>query len=405
VTEAVSPPVSESAVSDDEAIDTDKLLFSVNGGDDPTEAYRVVRDKCPVAKGALGAYVSRYEDVLWALRNPEVFSSSAEALSIGQENPLIPLQVDPPLHTKYRRVLNPWFTPAKIAELEPDVRLLVNQILDTFADRGSCDFHEEFATPLPSTIFLRLMGLPQSDLPTFLQWRDNIIRPDVDPGDLEAAAAIREQTGKEITAYFERAIEERQEHPDDGLMSELVHSKMEGRPLTRGELLGTFHLLLLGGLDTVTATLDCMIAKLANRPDLREQLIAEPDLLPSAIEELLRRETPVVMVPRVIAQEITMHGVHLSPGDHVGLIIGAANTDGQKFTEADEIEFDRDPNRHLAFGGGHHLCLGAHLARLELRVALEEFHRRIPSYRIPEDAEIHYSPGIRQANQLPLVFD
>ncbi len=405
MTEAASRSAAESSARGPEQLDVDKLLFSPQSADDPTETYRVMRERCPIGRGALGSYVSRYEDVLWALRNPDVFSSDAEALSIGQENPLIPLQVDPPLHTKYRRVLNPAFTPGKIAELEPDVRVLVNQILDGFADRGRCDFHEEFATPLPSTIFLRLMCLPQSDLPTFLQWRDNIIRPDVSPGDLEAAAKIREQTGREITAYFERAIEDRRRNPDDGLMSELVHAEMEGRPLTLGELLGTFHLLLLGGLDTVTATLDCMIVQLARNPELREELIADPGLIPGAVEELLRRETPVMMIPRVIKKEITLHGETLCPGDHVGLLLGAANSDEDRFQGAEDIDFARDPNRHLAFGGGHHLCLGAHLARLELRVALEEFHRRIPNYRIPEGVEIHFSPGIRQADNLPLVFN
>ncbi|MGH9206559.1 MAG: cytochrome P450, partial [Acidimicrobiales bacterium] len=174
-----------------EPIDATHLLFGPGAADDPTEGYSYLRRNCPVAHSSLGYYLTAYDDVQWALRHPEYFSSDAEALSIGQEHPLIPLQVDPPMHTKYRRVLNPEFTPAKIALLEPDVRVLVNQLLDGFAGAAGCDFHEEFATPLPSTIFLRLMGLPQEDLSTFLQWRDNVIRPDVAPGDLDAAAEIR----------------------------------------------------------------------------------------------------------------------------------------------------------------------------------------------------------------------
>src|ERR1700694_2318265 len=153
----------------DETLDPTLLLFSPPAADDPREAYRQLRDECPVAQSDLGAYISRYEDVAWALRHPEIFSSQSDALDIGQAQPLIPLQVDPPLHTKYRRLLNPWFTQKKVAELEADVVVLVSALIDEFVDRGECDFHEEYATPLPSTIFLRLMGLPQSDLEMFLK--------------------------------------------------------------------------------------------------------------------------------------------------------------------------------------------------------------------------------------------
>jgi cytochrome P450 len=357
------------------------------------------------AHGLPGVYISSYRDIEHALRHPEVFSSSADALSIGQEQPLIPLQVDPPLHTSYRRLLNPPFTPKRIAELEPDVRVLVNGLLDRFADAGACDFHEDFATPLPSTIFLRLMGLPQSDLPQFLQWRDNIIRPNVAPEDLEGAAAIRAATGKDINTYFVDAIEVARTSSDGGLLAELVRADIEGRPLSLEELLGICHLMLLGGLDTVTATLDCMITFLARHPERRDELVTNPALVPGAVEELLRHETPVMVVPRIVKERFTAGGVELEPGELVTLVIGAANVDETEFGGDGDVDFRREPNRHMAFGGGHHLCLGAHLARLELRVALEEFHRRIPGYRIAEGTEVHFSPGIRQAHRLPLVWD
>ena len=388
--------------------DPSELLFGHFAADSPQPGYKTLRDKCPVARsdfaGWPSTYISRYEDVLWALRHPEVFSSDAEALSIGQEQPLIPLQVDPPLHTLYRRILNPEFIPKKMAELHDDVVVLVNGIIDKFAGRGACDFHEEFATPLPSTIFLRLMAMPQSDLPQFLQWRDNIIRPDVEPGDFEGAARIRAQTGHEITEYFAAALARRRDQPDEGFLSQLVRLELEGRLLSQEELLGICQLMLLGGLDTVTATLDCMVTYLATHEDERRRLGGHPDLIPSAVEELLRTESPVMVVPRVVHQPVTIAGVELSPGEHVNLVLGAANSDEAEFADADAVDLGRDSNRHLAFGGGHHLCLGQHLARLELRVALEEFHRRIPDYKIADGAEIHFSPGIRQADTLPLVF-
>ena len=392
-----------------ERADPAELLFSQRTADVPHETYRQLRERCPVGRssfaGSAAVYLSRYDDVLWALRHPEAFSSAADALSIGQEQPLIPLQVDPPEHTRYRRLLNPEFVPRKVAELEADMRILADDIIDTFAARGHCDFHEEFATPLPSTIFLRLMGLPGEDLARFLEWRDNIVRPDVAAGDLEGAERLRATAGKAINDYFEQSLADRRRHPDDGLLSRLLQAELDGKPLTQAELLGICHLMLIGGLDTVTATLDCMVTYLARHPASRRRLVEEPSLVPVAIEELLRHESPVMLVPRILAHDVNLRGEELHRGDHVMLLVGAANADGCEFPDADTADLDRDPNRHLAFGGGNHLCLGAHLARLELRVALEGLHRRIPDYRIPDGVEIHYSAGIRQADHLPLVFE
>jgi cytochrome P450 len=393
---------------DPEVVDPEVVLW--NGfADEPQLGYRQLLAQCPVARSSGGrgmtsnstVYILGLDEVTWAMRHPEVFSS-AGAATIGQEQPLIPLQQDPPLHTSYRRLLNPMFSPKRIAQLEPEVRRLVNGLIDRFESNGHCDFNDEFATPLPSTIFLRLFGLPYSDLPMFLRWRDNDIRPDVD--DHEAAGELRAQTGKEINAYFEAAIERVRKEPAEGLLTDLVHSTFEGRPLTQVELLGICHLLLLGGLDTVTASLDCMVTYLARHPDRRRQLTEDPSIIGPAVEEMLRMETPVQIVPRVVAQPHTICGVDLEPGESVALVIGAANVDERAFTNALQVDLSRDSSRHLAFSGGYHFCLGVHLARLELRVALEELHRRIPDYRIPDDADVHFSPGIRQAFSLPLVW-
>jgi cytochrome P450 len=346
--------------------------------------------------------ISRYKDAVWALRHPELFSSE-NTVSLGDQ-PLIPEEVDPPRHTAYRRLLNPRFVPREIERLEPDVRTMVGSLIDGFAPRGSCDFHEEFATPLPSGIFLALMGLPRADLPMFLKCRDDSIRPAVEPGDHEGAQAIRESTGKAIADYFRLAIEERRRHPDDSLLSKIVHAEIDGQPLTEAELLGMTHLLLLGGLDTVTATLDCMLVFLARHPEYRRRLIDDSSCIPAAVEELLRWTTPVMGVPRIVTQEVELGSVTLQPGDRATVVLGAANLDEEEFGPSG-VDFDRTPNRHVAFGAANHLCLGAHLARLELRVSLEEIHRRIPDYRIADGAEIHFSPGIRQASSLPLVFD
>jgi cytochrome P450 len=352
--------------------------------------------------GEPNVWVSTYDDALWALKHPEVFSSRAEAIDIGQEHDLIPLQIDPPMHTKYRRFLAEWFNTKAIAPLEPEVRKLVNELLDGIAPRGECDFHLDFATPLPSTVFLAQMGLPQEDLPNLLRWRDDIIRPAADPDE---AAATRARTGAEMTAYFDAQIDGLRANPGPGFWSDLVNAEFDGRPLDRGELLGMAFLLIIAGLDTVTATLDCMIEYLAEHPDRRQMLVERPELTTDAVEEMMRFLTPVQLIPRVVAQDATIGGVDIKAGDHATIVLGAANLDPDTYDDAEEVDFERDRSINLAFGGGPHLCLGINLARLERRVALEEWHRRIPDYSIPEGTDISHSPGIRQADHLPLVWD
>lgn len=374
---------------------------------DPVPFYERLRETCPIANFEgmeEGAHIiSRYEDVKFALRHPEIFSSDINAVDIGQDRPLIPLQIDPPDHAKYRRVMDPQLGPGAIAYLEADTRKLVNEIIDAFIERGTCDIHGEFSVPLPATVFLQITGLPMGQLEQFLTWKDNIIRPAV--LDMDEAAAIRKETGAAIYDYFGRVIDERTADPGDDVISRFIHAEIDGEKMTRDEILDISYLFILGGLDTVTSTLDCSIAYLAAHPERRQQLVDDPSLIPNAVEELLRRETPVMQVLRVVKQPHEMHGIHMKPGDHVMVMIGAADTDAGEFGhDANELVFDREVNRHLAFGGGPHRCLGSHLARLELNIALEEFHKRIPEYSIAEGAQLDYSPGIREIANLPLVF-
>jgi len=392
----------------DTTVDPAILLFDPRTAEAPQDVYDQMRSGAPVvrARGFAGVptvYVAGYAEAIWALRHPEVFSSAGDAVAIGQEQPLIPLQIDPPDHARYRRFLDPEFSPKRIGELEADARVVVGTLIDGFVERGGCDFHEEFATPLPSSIFLRFMGLPRSDLSTFLQWRDDTIRPDVAPADMAGAAAIRERVGHDITAYFESALDAAHAAPTDGLLSRVALGEVEGRPLTRAEQLGICHLLLLGGLDTVTATLDCELAYLARHPAQRQALVDTPDLVDGAVEELLRWETPVMVLVRNVRQDHELAGVQLHAGDDAVIMIGAANLD-QEFPEPRRVDFAREGNRHLSFGAGPHRCLGSHLARLELRVALDEWHRRIPEYRMVDGAELAWSPGIRQASSLPIAW-
>jgi cytochrome P450 len=373
----------------------------------PQPVYGQMHAQCPVSRQAfIGTPVlARYEDVLWALRHPEIFSSEMEMqLALGTERPMIPQQIDPPAQTRYRKLLDPHFSRKRMSALEPALRAQANALIDRFEADGRCDFDPAFAIPLPCSAFLSLLGLPQSDLELFLRLKNGIIRPGGDLRDPESMLQIRKESGRQIYAYFEEVIRDRRAQPREDLMSELVRLEAGGERLSETELLDICFLMLLAGLDTVTATLGCNIAYLAANPEQRRRLVDEPALIPNAVEELLRWETPVTGVPRVVKRAVTVGGVELREGELVTLLLGASNVDASEFPDAMRVDFDRERNRHLAFGGGPHRCLGSHLARMELRVALEEWHRRIGDYAIEPGATPRYSPGIREVLHLPLVW-
>jgi cytochrome P450 len=369
----------------------------------PQPLYRMMREFAPVIETEDGGIMlTRHEDVMDALRNPEVFSSDMDAIALGNVRPLIPLQIDPPDHLKFRKILDPLFAPREVAKLEHDVRDLTNSLIDAFVDRGRVEFSSELAVPLPCTVFLALMGLPQDDLDLFLRYKDNIIRPE---GMIDSRAdAIRRETAQEMYTYFEQVVEERRREPRDDLVTRFVQAEVDGHRLTNNDILDIGFLFIIAGLDTVTATLTCSVAYLARNPEHRRALAADPSLVPGAVEELLRWETPVPGVARVLARDAEIAGTTYPAGTKCTVLIGSANTDESEFPEPEHVDFEREGNRHLGFGGGIHRCLGSHLARLELRVAIEEFHRRIPDYEFAPDAAPTYTPGLRSVENLELVF-
>jgi cytochrome P450 len=385
-------------------------LFSEEFTRCPQPGYAELRSRCPVGRMVLSGapVISRYEDVMWALRHPEIFSSEMEMqMQLGTERPMIPQQIDPPAQTRYRKLLDPHFSRRKMETLAPAIARHARELIDSFAERGECEFDSAFAIPLPCTAFLHLLGLPLSDLGFFLELKDDIIRPQKTHPKLpfDQLTPVRKAAGTRNYEYFRRALDEREARPRDDMLTALMRAEIEGEHLSRNEILDICFLLLLAGLDTVTSTLGCNMTYLATNPEQRRRLVRDPELIPGAVEELLRWETPVVAVPRLIKRNVTLGGVELKEGELATLLLGAANTDDEHFEDAQRVDFERERNIHAAFGAGPHRCLGSHLARMELRVAMEVWHERIPDYRIKPGETPRFSPGIREALYLPLVWE
>jgi cytochrome P450 len=386
-----------------EATDTAQdVVGDLASSDDPRAITRMLRETAVLPMGDF-SLVTRREHVEDALRKSAQFCWSRVPMELGNIRPLIPLMIDPPMHVKYRRILDPLFAPKKMALLEDEVVALVDELVAKFAGRGTCDLHEEFAVPLPCTVFLRLMGLPQEDLDKFLEWKDDIIRP---PGlTMDDQAPARSRAGLAVYDYFDAEVKRRRSAPPkDDLLAEIMSKEVDGVRLTDEEVLDVCFLFIIAGLDTVTDSLDCFFAYLAQEPEQRRLLVEDESAIPSAVEELLRWESPVPAVPRVATEDLEFDGCPVREGEQVMLLLGSANTDDTAHPGVDEVDLRRNPNPHLAFGGGVHRCLGSHLARVELRVALREFHRRIPDYQLVPGTVLQYTPGLRSLTTLPLEF-
>lgn len=373
----------------------------------PQPVYREMRAAMRVVPMEGSVVLGGRAEIDEALRDAEVFSSNMSAVDLQNIRPLIPLQIDPPDHKKYRKVLDPLFAPRKVADLEQPVTDLVNDLIDRFGDRTEIDFAKDFSTRFPTQVFLTILGLPLDDLPTFLAMKDGIIRPNHVVGTAfgtHEAVTHQKATAQSIYDYFDAVLDERAQEPRDDLLTEFLATEVDGVRLTRHEILDICFLFLIAGLDTVTATLDCMYAFLADHPDHRRQLVADPDVIPAAIEELLRWETPVMGIVRSAVADAEIGGCPIAEGDTVIALLGSANTDEDFLDDADVVRFDRESNRHIAFGGGIHRCLGSHLARLELRIALREWHRRIPDYAIADGVELQYTGGVRSIDEFPMTL-
>ena len=372
----------------------------------PQVMFKALRDECPVmAIEGTGVVLTRKVEIDEALRHPEIFTSNMDAVDLKNARPMIPLQIDPPEHKKYRKLLDPIFAPRRMAEMDDSVSRIVNNLIDGFIDQGEVDFAQAFSVPFPSEVFLTLLGLPLGELDRFLAMKDGIIRPDHVTGKPYGSRAVndfQQKVADSVYEYFNEVLDAREVTRQDDLLSLFLDAEVDGQRLTRNDILDICFLFLIAGLDTVTATLDCMFAFLAQHPEHRQQLVDDPSLIPSAIEELLRWETPVMGVVRASLEDTSLGGCPVKKGDQIMIMIGSANTDEAEFPDGDVVRFDRDVNPHIAFGGGIHRCLGSHLARLELRVALREWHKRIPDYEVEPGHTLVYTAGIRSIDYFPM---
>ena len=387
---------------------TELLDMTEELGSDPRPTFRALRESAAVMRiDGVGLIVSSRQAVDEVLRDPARYSSNMSAVDLKTRRPLIPLQIDPPAHRQYRKILDPVFAPQRMKLLEEPVTNLVDSLIDGFADEEEIDFAERFSIPFPSQVFLTMLGLPLDEVDRFIRMKDGVIRPDHltgEPRGHPATDELQQATSDSIYDYFEELLREREGVRRDDLISHFLTAEVDGSKLSHEDILDLCFLFLIAGLDTVSASLDCFFGDLAQHPEHRRQIVDDPDSIPQVVEELLRWETPVMAVTRVATADGELGGCPVHKGENVMTLIGSANLDDDELPDAGELRWDREVNRHLAFGGGIHRCLGSHLARLELRIALREWHRRIPEYRLRPGAELRYTPGIRAVDTFPMLL-
>jgi cytochrome P450 len=336
--------------------------------------------------------LTRAADIRAALQDAATFSSKITRSNSGLS--LIPLELDPPEHPKFRAIMNPIFSPARMKQLEGKVRDLARELAATCAAKGECNFVEDFAKPFPVGIFLDLMGLPKENMTRFLEWEALIMR------DKQTRAAAMQQ----VSLYLQELIDERRRNPTDDLITFAVTAKVDDRPLTDAEVIGICVLLFIAGLDTVTNSFAFHFRHLAEHPSDQDSLRENFSLIPSAVEELFRAYA-VVNTNRYATRDVEFAGVQIKKGDNVTCSTILASRDPQEFENPNHVLFSRSPNPHNAFSYGPHRCLGSHLARREIIAGIEEWLKAIPPFRVKPGAVINaHGGGVFSLESLPLVW-
>jgi cytochrome P450 len=381
---------------------------------DPFSIWDQLRATCPIAhtnRRKSSWMPLRYDDVTTIAHDVEHFSSVKVAVIPGDEDEepdagfqgpnleygLPPISVDPPVHTWTRRLLLPWFSHTRVDSYIPLTRELCRSLLEGVVAGGHADAAADYAQQIPVRVIARILGVPTAMSDTFTGWVRDVLEFADDPE--------RRQKGAEgLLLYFVEQLEHRRQEPGDDLLSELLHTEVDGKPVDDGIVLGMAALVLIAGVDTTWSAIGSSLWHLATHPEDRRRLVAEPDLMPTAVEELLRAYAPVTMA-REVVEDITYAGCPMKAGDKVLMNFPAANRDPEAFEDPDLVQLDRAHNRHVAFGSGIHRCAGSNLARMELQVALEEWLARIPEFSLAEGEAISWAGGqVRGPRVLPVVF-
>jgi cytochrome P450 len=373
----------------------------------PFPIWDELRATCPVAhterRGSTWLS-TRYEDVVDLAHDIEHFSSS-DVMVIPIDVPedsllaygLPPISADPPLHTWTRRLLLPWFSHRKVESYEPMTRELCARLVDGFIADGHADAAADYAQQISVRVIAAILGVPGSMSDTFTGWARDLFEFADDP-------ERRERARTALISYFVGEVERRGTDPGDDLLSELLHTRIDGEPIEDAVVLGAAAVVLVGGVDTTWSAIGSSLWHLATNPEDAKTLATDPGAMPLAIEELLRAYSPVTMA-RVVTGDVEFRGCPMAEGDKVLLTFPAANRDPEVFEDPHRVVLDRTQNRHVAFGSGIHRCAGSNLARMELRVALEEWLRRIPAFRLDEAEEVTWAGGqVRGPRCLPVVF-
>jgi cytochrome P450 len=393
---------------------TDYDIFDAGYVADPFTVWDQLRAGCPIAHSDRwgGSWLpTRYEDVTAIARDIERFPSGYGIAVVpppeqlgdqgGPPNPIPfgvpPISADPPVHTWSRRLILPSMSPRRVEEYEVLTRRLCRELVDSFVGTGRADAAADYAQQIPVRVIAHILGVPSDMSDTFTGWVRDVLEFAYD-----GERRLRGITG--IMAYLEEAIAQRRAEPRDDLITELVQAEVDGEPIADGYILGMCGLLLIAGIDTTWSAIGSSLWHLATHADDRRRLANEPELMATAIEELLRAYAPVTMARR-LPHDVEYQGCPMKAGERVLMNFPAANRDPEVFPDADRVILDREHNRHVAFGAGIHRCAGSNLARMELRVALEEWLARIPEFEVEDPALVTWAGGqVRGPRNIPVVF-
>jgi cytochrome P450 len=395
---AVTGPVSDFA--------TDFSHLEPEWYEDPYPVQDDLRQRCPIAHtGRFGGgwLPTRYEDVSAIAYDTDHFSSRSIVMSNFRPPPELapvggspPISSDPPFHHDARKLLLPAFTKNAVARLEPATRAYCHSLIDAFGDRAEIDAATAYGQHIPMRVISDMMGFPREDGPRFREYIETTLEGVNQPPDERVA-----KMGL-LFDYLLGQIHEHVANPRDDLTTYLIDAELYGRKLDPLHVAGTMSLLLIAGIDTSWSAIGASLWHLAKTPEDRRRLVADPSLLPTAMEELLRVYAPVTMA-RLVKQDMHWRGVEMKAEDWILLSFPAANRDPDQFDRAGEVVIDREVNRHAAFGLGIHRCLGSHLARMELRVALEVWLERVPEFSLADPSAVTWAPGqVRGPRTLPL---